>query len=99
MQTLLSETESFLTSTKEEMAALKKKNGELSSLVSDLKEQNKNLRSEISTLEKDAKESLLTAQEAVLRRKEMSFREEQHLKDIEHLKSSVNIEAEKLAFR
>ncbi|GIY65810.1 sodium channel and clathrin linker 1 [Caerostris extrusa] len=50
-------------------------------------------------LEKDAKESLLTAQEAILKRKEMAYREEQYAKEIEHLKLSMNIEAEKVAFK
>ncbi|GIY63574.1 sodium channel and clathrin linker 1 [Caerostris darwini] len=99
LQALLSETESFLSSTKQEMSVVKAEHLELTSQVSDLKEQNKKLRTEIAVLEKDAKESLLTAQEAILKRKEMAYREEQYAKEIEHLKLSMNIEAEKVAFK
>ncbi|GFT61966.1 sodium channel and clathrin linker 1 [Nephila pilipes] len=99
LRTLLSETENFLSSTKEEMSVIKTEHFELTSQVSDLKEQNKKLKSEMAVLEKDAKESLLTAQEAILKRKEMAYKEEQYLKEIEHLKLSTNIEAEKVAFR
>ncbi|GFX42033.1 sodium channel and clathrin linker 1 [Trichonephila clavipes] len=99
LRTLLSETENFLSSTKEEMSIVKTENFELSSQVIDLKEQNKKLRSEMAVLEKDAKESLLTAQEAILKRKEMAYKEEQYLKEIEHLKISMGIEAEKVAFK
>ncbi|KAG8184444.1 hypothetical protein JTE90_026362 [Oedothorax gibbosus] len=99
LTTMVSETKTFLTKNNNEITSLKTKNEELSSLVSDLREQNKNLRSEAKTLEKDAKNSLITAQEAILRRKEMSYKEEQYLKDIEHLKSTINIEAEKVGLK
>ncbi|KAF8776921.1 Sodium channel and clathrin linker 1 like protein [Argiope bruennichi] len=99
LRTLLSETEKFLSSTKEEMSVVKTENAELSSQVADLKEQNKKLRNEIIVVEKDAKESLLTAQEAILKKKEMAYREEQFMKEIEHLKQTMDIEAEKVAFK
>ncbi|GBN29246.1 Sodium channel and clathrin linker 1 [Araneus ventricosus] len=99
LRTLLSETENFLSSTKEEMSVVKTENLELSSEVTNLKEQNKKLRNEIVVSEKDAKESLLAAQEAILKRKEMAYREEQFLKEIEHLKQTMDIEAEKVAFK
>ncbi|XP_054715430.1 sodium channel and clathrin linker 1-like [Uloborus diversus] len=99
LKSLLNDAEKVIEESKNEISSVKKENWELNMTVSELKDQNKKLKSKISTLEKDAKESLLAAEEAVLQKKEIAFREELCLKEIEQLKNATDLDVEKVSLR
>lgn len=95
----LSESDKALDVCKEEILNLSDKNAELLKTVSKLVEQKKTLKSQKLIFEKDAKESLQAAKDAVLEKQEIICKEEQYQKKIKLLESSVEIEKEKVAIR
>lgn len=95
----LSGTNKALDDNTREIVDLRAKNSDLVVYVSQLEEQIKELKSKMLDFEKDAKESLLTAQEAILQKKEIIYKEEKYQKDIEVLKSSIDLETQKVSMR
>lgn len=98
-QSSLSESDKALDAAKDRMSSLNAKNVELSGAVSKLEEQNKKFKSEIFVYEKDAKDSLLAAEQAILQKKEVLCKEEQYQNEIKMLKSSIDVEKEKVIMR
>lgn len=97
LESSLSESDKSLKSCKENISILTAKNAELSATVSELDEENKKLKSQMLSFERDAKESLLAAEEAILEKKEIICKEDQYKDEIERLKSSVGFEVEKVS--
>ncbi|XP_015907649.1 sodium channel and clathrin linker 1 [Parasteatoda tepidariorum] len=99
LQQALDGKSNLLSITEKELDKVNSVNDELSSVAADLKEQNKKLKYDLSVLEKDAKESLFAAQEAILQKKEITYKEEQYIKDIEMLRSSGGIDVQRVELR
>lgn len=97
LQSSISESDKFLNSCKENISILTAKNAELSATVSELDEENKKLKSQMLSYERDAKESLLAAEEAILEKKEIICKEDQYKDEIERLKSSIGVAVEKVS--
>lgn len=96
---ILAESEKMLSEKNEVVVDLKKKFDDLLSTNEALKQHNVELKVQKEAAQKDAKENLLTTEKAVLEKQEAVYKEQQALKEIQLLKSSINQAAEQTASR